>query len=483
MIVLYGKFNVREELKIERFLEKSLAWVKGMKRVPEVFKNVNFEQIEMKEVRDGVNLIEYAIDDERRLAAFCLKLEDEKGELWRTDLVLQEEIAKGVMQIRLAREQRRATAEQDLNFRIPWVLRQILKEGYGGVDNGILVDDNPLYLDIDNLELGAQCILEPSSFEMPIVYVSKPFCSDEYLLDVKQLAIDLAGIAHVVVESNSAIASKMKEMVEGRNPYNGAVGVYYGADDFIRIIKNVGENSNQFRWKISHSVYRRMAMLNIPENQSISWIRSNILLKKVHNNLELNEKDRKIQELEIQLAQKSNEAEESRQELKEYIETFEDKERTIYDLEAKVQYYQSVFENQRDLNKAELYLNYTECEFYPEEIKDVVLELLDKTGQSMGKSEEKRRSYHILQDIKACNNISQYRDKMKQSIREIIERGNINKRTVSDLEKLGFQRRGNDHQKIYFNGDERYFVTLASTPSDRRGVKNTAHDAIDLMFK
>lgn len=483
MIVLYGKFYVRAELKIERFLEKSLIWVKGMKRIPEIFRDMQFEQSEMKEIRDGANLVEYAIDNEQRLAAFCLKLEDENGELWRTDLVLQENEQQGILQIRLAREQRRATAEQNLNFRIPWVLRQMLREGYGGEDNGLLVSDKPFYLDMENLELGVQCIMSPHSFIMPIVYVSKPFYSDEYLLDVEQLAIDLAGIAHVVAESDSSIASKMKEMVEERNPYNGAVGIYYGEDDFVRMTRNAWNNNNQFRWKVSHSIYRRMAMLNIPENQSISWIRSNILLKQVHNNVQLNEKDRKIQELKIQLAQKSNEVEESRQELQEYIETFENNEKIVYDLEAKLQYYQSVLENKRNSSEASLFLNYTEKDFYPEEVRDVVLELLDKAGKSAGEAEKKRRSYHVLQDIKACNSISQYRSEMIQSIRELIEKENVNERTISDLRKIGFETKGNDHQKAYFHGDGRYMVTLASTPSEYRGGANTSHDAIGLMFK
>lgn len=483
MIELYGKFYVRNELKIEKFLERSLAWVKGMRRIPEVFQTIDFEYVEEKEVRDGVNSIEYAIDNEQRLVAFCLKLEDEKGELWRTDLVLKEEEQQGIMQIRLAREQRRATAEQNSNFRIPWVLKQIIKDGYGGDDNGLLVNNTPFYLNMSNLDIGVQCILTPSKFIMPIVYVSMPFYSNEYLLDVDELAVDLAGIAHVVAESDSSIASKMKNKVEEKNPYNGAVGIYYGENDFIRITRYAWENDNQFRWRVSHSIYRKMAMLNIPENQSISWIRSNILLKKVHNNVQLNEKDRKIQELEIQLAQKINDVESSRQELQEYIETFGKNEKAVYDLEAKVQYYQSVIENQRDSNGAKFYLNYTEKDFYPEEVKDVVLEILDRAGQGVGESEKKRRSYHILQDIKACNIISQHRKEIKQSVREVIERGNINAKTKSDLQRIGFETKGNDHQKAYFHGDGRYMVTLASTPSERRGGDNTAHDAIDLMFK
>lgn len=379
MIVLYGKFYVRKELKTEVFLKKTLAWISGMKFIPEKFKAIKYKQVEMNEIQDGANLVEYAIDTEQKTTAFCLKLENEKGEFMNAD-----------------------------------------------------------------------------RFLMPIVYVSMPFYSDEYFLDVRELAVDLAGIAHVVVETDSPVTAKMKEETTGKNPYNGAVGIYYGKDDFVRITKNTWDNKNQFRWKVSHSVYARMAMLNIPEKQSISRITSNILLKKVHNNPQLSEKERKIQELEIQLDQKSIELEESKQELQEYVETFGNKEKA---------------------------LNYAEKEFYPEEIKDVLLELLNKIEKHMGEAEKKRRSYHVMQDIKACNTISQYRTEMQQSIREIIERRNVNERTIADLQRAGFEMKGNDHQKAYFHGDGRYMVTIASTPSEGRGGNNTAHDALDLLFK
>ena len=301
MIVLYGKFYVRKELKTEVFLKKTLAWISGMKLIPEKFKAIKYKQVEMNEIQDGANLVEYAIDTEQKTTAFFFLFENEKGEFMNAD-----------------------------------------------------------------------------RFLMPIVYVSMPFYSDEYFLDVRELAVDLAGIAHVVVETDSSVTAKMKEETTGKNPYNGAVGIYYGKDDFVRITKNTWDNKNQFRWKVSHSVYARMAMLNIPEKQSISRITSNILLKKVHNNPQLSEKERKIQELEIQLDQKSIELEESKQELQEYVETFGNKEKA---------------------------LNYAEKEFYPEEIKDVLLELLNKIEKHMGEAEKKRRSYHVMQDIKPATRL------------------------------------------------------------------------------
>lgn len=178
----------------------------------------------------------------------------------------------------------------------------------------------------------------------------------------------------------------------------------------------------------------------------------------------------------------SNEAEEAKQELQEYVETFGKNEDTINALEAKVQYYQSVVENKKDSNGAGVFLNYTEKEFYPDEIKDVVLKILNKDMKGMGESEKKRRSYHILQDIKNSNDISPYREEMIQSIKAIIERGNTNERTMTELHRIGFETKGNDHQKAYFHGDGRYMVTLASTPSEHRCGSNTAHDALDLMF-
>jgi len=266
------------------------------------------------------------------------------------------------------------------------------------------------------------------------------------------------------------------------NPYNGAVGIYYGNNDFVRMTKGSWVNNNQFRWEVTHSIYRRMAMLNIPENQSISYIRSNILLKRVYNNEQLNEKDKKIQELEIQLEQKKEEIFNAKQEHQEYLDTFGTNEKEISSMQAKLQYYQSLIE--RDKNEVkELALNFTEEEFYAGEVKDVVLELIEKAGKNYGDDQKKRRSYHILQDIINNNSTSTYRKEMIQEIREIIERGNVSERTLSELRQMGFVVKGNDHQKASFHGDKRYMITLASTPSEWRGGSNTAHDAIDLMFK
>lgn len=88
--------------------------------------------------------------------------------------------------------------------------------------------------------------------------------SNDYQLKVEELAIDLAGIAHVIAEKDISISKKMKDLTGGKNPYNGAIGIYYQTGEYVRFRKSDETNCNQFRYKIAKNIYRRMSMLNIP---------------------------------------------------------------------------------------------------------------------------------------------------------------------------------------------------------------------------
>lgn len=480
MIVLYSKFYVKKELNTKLFINRAISWVFGMRNIPQAFRGLKYEHEEMQEIQEGVNSVEYAVDTELGLSAFCLKLEDkESGELWRTDIVLKEDEPQGLMQIRLAREQKKATAIINDSFHIPWVLRQFIKDQYGGVDCDLRVGESPHYLGMEDVDQATHCILESSEYLMPIVYVSKLFYEEDYSVDVEKLASDLVGIAHVLVENESSVATYLKETTGERNPYNGAIGIYYENGDYSIITRKSWMNKNQFRNEITHSIYRRISMLNIPDNQSISYIQSKILLRNVSNNIELSEKDRRIRELEIQLSQKCSEVDEAKQELRDYIDTFGENEKALCDAQFKLQYYQSVIEQR---NEGGVVFKNTEKEFYPGEIKDVILELLEEKQRGYGDNQRKRRSYHIIKDFLGNNSISEYREEFKQRVRVLFEKG-INERTLSEFSQAGFEIKGNDHQKAYFHNDGRYMVTIASTPSERRGIANTAHDAIDILFK
>lgn len=483
MILLYSKFYVKKDLTTDIFIEKCMEWIHGMKNIPTTFRDIAYGQDKLLEVRDGINSVEYAIDEDTNTVAFCVKLEDNKdGAFWRTDLVLQEGRNQGIVQLRLAKEQKHATASLNQKFRLPYVLRQLIADGFGGCDNGIAIDGKPHYIDESNVEMAKQCIISPDNYMMPIVYVSMQRSSKQYLVDVDQLSVDLAGIAHVVVEKDAKVSAMLKGLTKGQNPYDGAVAVYYGQDACLSFTPNKFNNHRQFRWDISHSVYRRMAMLNIPGNQSISSIRTKFLLDEVQKNAELNEKDKIIQELEIQLAQAKNEASEARQELMDYIENFGDYDDEIHKLTAKSDYYFDAYTKLKEC-KDGIALQCTEKEFYPDEVQDVLLMLLERTVKGMGKDESDRRSYHIAQNILENNATSAHREEFISKLKAILGNKNVSERAATELQKLGFEIRGNDHQKLYYHDDGRYMVTVACTPSDWRSNENTFHDAMGVMFK
>lgn len=482
MILLYGKSFVKKELTIQMFLDRLFTWVKGMKDIPDDFRQIELQQDEMWALRKSNSSVEYAINWQNTTVAFCLKLEDELGELWRTDLVLQEGKEQGIMQIRLAKEQKKATVDVNQSFRLPWVLRKLFRDGYGGIDNGIPVFDKPYYVDENNIEEGQRCINHTEQFEMPVVYVSKEFCSNDYQLKVEELAIDLAGIAHVIAEKDISISKKMKDLTGGKNPYNGAIGIYYQTGEYVRFRKSDETNCNQFRYKIAKNIYRRMSMLNIPGEQSLSEIRTNILLSRVHNDNKLDERETKIQELQIKLEQKIQECEDARQELDEYIETFGKADEQVHILESKLQYYESVFANNYS-STASVSLQYTEKDFYPNEVKDVLLEVLQRKLKEIGEDEQKRRSYHVIKNVLDNNNITDYRGQLIERISNIIEKNKSIDKACTELTREGFKVKGNDHKKIYYQNDGRYMCTLACTPSDCLTTKNTLHDTIDILFK
>lgn len=482
MILLYGKSFVKKELTIQMFLNRSFAWIKGMQKIPDEFKAIEVKQDELYSVCKGDNSVEYAIDRENKTVAFCLKLEDDFGKMWRTDLVLQEGEEQGTMQIRLAKEQKKASVDLKQNFRLPWILRKLFEDGYGGDDNGIPVSDKPYYIDENNIEIGRRCIASSEQLEMPIVYVSKNFKSNDYQLQVEQLAVDLVGIAHVIVEKDASVSPKMRELTDGKNPYDGAIGIYYQTGEYVRFKKDEENNPNQFRYKIAKNVYNRMAMLNIPGYQSVSGIRTSILLSRIQNDNKLGKADVKIQELKIKLEQQKQEKEDAKRELSEYIETFGRAEDQIHALRSKVQYYESVF-SQDPVLPANMSIQYTEKDFYPNEVRDVLLEILKKTEKTIGTDEQKRRSYHVLKDILENNDVTDYRNQVINRISNILEKNKSIDRICAELLKEGFTVRGRDHKKVYYQNDGRYMVTIACTPSDGLTSKNTSHDAIDLIFK
>ena len=114
-----------------------------------------------------------------------------------------------------------------------------------------------------------------------------------------------------------------------------------------------------------------------------------------------------------------------------------------------------------------------EEEYYPGEIRDMILGTLDNSANT---AEGTTRRADILDDILANNPYEHLSDERKQLIKSLFK----GYRTLTgamrlELQRLGFEiKEDGKHYKLVYHGDQRYMVTISKTASDSRTGNNTA---------
>lgn len=480
MIVFYTKFEVVESLSSQKLIDFAFACVNGMRNVPENFKGHIWSGNESVEWKSGRNFMAYEFDSDDAVVAFRVAIVDENDELWTTDVVLNEK--KHELQLRLAREKSIVSAEYNQNFRIPYMFRKIIHDKLGGQDFGLPVSDEPIFIDENNLHLIANLTNNSQIYSLPVIYVSHPFTGDGYELDINELAKDMAGSAHVLVEKNSETSATLKSLTDSRNAYNGAIDVFYN-DDSFRYLRWPEITSNQFRYKISHAVYSRMAMRNIDDESSLSAIRLRNKIKKLNaNNIEAQRLALKVEELEG----KYNESQEffdfAAEEIKNLEKKVNDLENDNFDLRNKVVALSDALNRRQGNETGAIVLEVSEKQYYEDEIKRIILECIKNSISTYGVDEQERRDFHILTDVAEHNLYSDAGNKIKNEMLRIIKKNKLNKVDISNLKELGFELQQGGHDKYVFHGDDRYIITVSNSPSDYRGGENLAHEAVNLIF-
>ena len=474
MIVFYTKYNVIESFDTGKLLDFCFRCVDGMRNVPDSFKSQTWSGEESREWKDGNNTLTFEIDVENSLVAFRVAIVDENGELWTTDIALNNNNHE--IQLRLAREKNTISADYNRSFNLPYMFKKLVRDGISAKDNNLPVTDKPVWIDENNVSIVADIILGKSHYILPVIFVTHPFSADSFEVDVEELAKDMAGSAHVIVEKTSEISSVLKDITYGKNAYNGAVDVFY-EDDSFRYLRRNELTLNQFRYKISHAVYLRSSMRNIDDESSLSSIRIRNKIKKLqHTNGEYRKIALEYEDL-LEKKKEDNELfEMASEEIKQLQKTVNEHENKISALEEALRR-----KNNNGDNKSVVFDTCTE-EFYEDEIRRIIIECIKRTLSSFADEEKKWREYHILKDIIDNNTVSEIGDNIKKDMMSILKSGKLSKTDIRALKGLGFVEEQGNHDKYLFHGDDRYMVTVAKTPGDHRDGENVAHDAVKLIF-
>ena len=129
-----------------------------------------------------------------------------------------------------------------------------------------------------------------------------------------------------------------------------------------------------------------------------------------------------------------------------------------------------------------------EEEFYPGELRDVVVSSLDRLLRSSSDPNvRERRSWHVASRIIEENPVSSERDGIVRQVEGTLgEAGRSTRAAASTMVRLGFTEadggRGG-HRKFLYHGDPRYTFTLASSPSDVRTTDNMAKEVVRRLFQ
>ena len=474
MILLYSRFNIRRDLKKKIFFERAFTWVNGIKDAQDLFKNLTWDGEPSRSIRVGKNCLEYEIDEELDIVAFRFRITDRIGELWTTDFVLNERQCE--FQIRLSREKNMVTADYSSQFRLPYFLRKLIEDGWGGMDRDLPVIDQPVFINEYNISVIADLMNGKTEYTMPVIYVSHLFDCDGYALDVYELAKDMGGCAHVLVEETSGLSGKLRQLTGDRNAYNGAVDVFYGKDH-LPYVPSVNRTANQFRYMISQAVYRRLAMLNIDDEQSLTSIRIKNRIRTIQS-----EKDSQYEILQLEAEGLREKYDQEAEILAMALDENREYEKRINELEARNQALLAALNRKMDGRDRGITLTYTENEFYDDEIKTIVLKCLQRECRRAGDEEQTWRHYHVLKDIVDRNEVSDARENLKANLMRIFRKSRLKSQDWKDLNDLGFVISEGGHDKAKFHGDDRYLLTIACTPGDHREGENMAHSAVNLIL-
>lgn len=470
MIIFSTMFYVTKKLTKEKLIELAVEWINKSPHYE--FGNISWngeDVYEEKRERQNFSIIQ---SNDAKILAIRLENIDNDNVLWTNDFVYEERSANNMLLVRLARDAVDKESVVTRAYNRPRLMKTILRLGYGAEDNNLLISDQEIIITQQNMNLAEDIICGRTKYLLPIVYVTKRFIDNATILDTKELAKDLAGTAHVIVEENTEITATLKNRTNGTNPFNGAVHIYFTDKIGTRIVPDEFIESNAFRFKIVNSVCRRLSLVKVDDKYTWGSIRYQKLLEKYRDN----------QQASLELENACEEILKLKE--KEHAQLVEDMETELNELRSKVQSYEYAFQNRKKEQIGNIVLNCSEEEFFEGEIKDMIIKMLQNEKKKMDTDPNQKgwRRYHVLEALLKGNEIIGKGKELDTELKDILSR--IDRVTAKDrkrLNELGFVSRENKHNKLYFHNDDRYLITLGKTPSDSCAALNAASTAINTI--
>ncbi|MBO7514797.1 MAG: hypothetical protein J6T47_04175, partial [Lachnospiraceae bacterium] len=402
---------------------------------------------------------------------------EKSGVIWDTDYVMN--FREWKMAIRLDRSFAPEALKLDSGFSTPHFITLLIQRGFLEDDGDLTVERTPHIIDARRLDFLAGIIKGRKHYRLPVVFISRTY-HDEDPVDIGILAGRLKGVAHVLAQDSNVTNPRLKQLTGGENEYYGAIGIYFPTE-------TAGHRKYPYHGDVGYDMTLLERVIRVVIQYSNSQMIDTLYTWQGVNNALLrdhlqNQRERYSQELaeKEKLIREKNFAE-------DLVDAFDDDmkrlQRQVDELTRSneaLQYENHGLRAKLAAGEAVPLLTMgDEEELYPNEIKELVLAVLDDALKKMDPDPQAvMRRRDVVADILQNNAYQHLIENRAEEIKRLLKNyDGMPSRLRSELERFGFTiTEEGKHYKLTYFGDERYQTTFSKTPSDVRTGKNSAQE-------
>jgi len=481
MLLFSTVLQTRETLTPDAFIRLVLKWNEESQYDENIVRDIHWQGEHNVRYGNSHLWIEFLEDPEQGIIAARHEKIVGDGTVWDSDFILNYKMQKIVIQ--LDRTYKEECLVINADFSTPHFISLLIEAGYIQDDNGLPVLNTPIRGSEDQA-LHKEVFPSSGKYQLPIVYISKNDLGEDPL-DVNMLASRLKGVAHVLIEDNSTLCCYYP---------NGTLYISYpsGTAKNRRFIyySRYGHRDARLE-KAVRNVIQYCLVQRIDPLLTWSGLQVTLTTRKVDGLIKgINEAESARQEAEAETNQVYEEFDEElkktdAEQEKLRMELEEMKERICElrnDNDALLCENQGLRKKYADAEGQPLVYMGDEKEFYDDEIRDILLGILEDARAQM--KEGTRRS-DILTDILQNNPYQRLAEKRKEHVKNLYKGfSSVTGAIRQGLRELGIEISKGDgkHYKLTMGDDQRYIVTISKTPSDRRAGDNCAAEICKKMF-
>lgn len=468
MILFSTILKTNASLTKDAFVQLVLDWNKTSKYRENRVPDVNWSGENSKKFGNDRLSMEFACYPEKHIMAVRHEKITEDAVVWDSDFVVNFE--EKCIAIRLERTYSEDALEMDGKFSTPHFITLLIEGGYLAEDENLPVLRTPMVITDADLAIVSDVVGHKKGYQLPVIYVSKAADGRE-VLDTNWLASRLKGAAHVLVEKDKECCRECIRICNETKEDFGAVRIYYPSDSIPRkrfLYRSANGDGKARLEKVIKNViqYRNSQRMGI----LYTWQGVNGAIL----NSSLNQQITKYQEEESARQHAEREVEQVYEAFDEDLRRMQQKMEELTKANEALMLENSVLRAKLNATEAmPIVYQGDEEDFYPDEIKDMILAALD---EALANTEAATRRADILEDILKNNLYQHLSEKRKQRVKAVFKGyKNLSSAMKQELLELGMTiSEDGKHYKLTYKDDSRYMVTIGKTPSDNRAGNNSA---------